>query len=220
MPVTYEVERTRDGRSYSSRRVVARQDDSVIFMLAASFHGEEDGLEHQVPMPETVGPEGLPSMGEVMPFPGRGSTFEVIDVRMPRVFAARDRKAEPGEHRQLWFKAAGPLRDEPSSHACLLAFASDLMPSLVVMSRHGALPMERVETASLDHAVWFHRPFRGDRWLCYDQASPVAHGARGLFTGRVFTEEGVLVASVVQEVMLRVRGRLREGGTEELPPRP
>jgi acyl-CoA thioesterase-2 len=206
-PVQYRVERTRDGRSYSSRRVVAQQDGSVIFTMSASFHGRESGFEHQVAMPETEGPEGMTSMTEVLGFPGPGSPiFEIIDVRMPRSFAARDRKADPEEHRQLWFRSAQPLDEDPVSHACLLAFASDLMPSLVVLSRHGIPSRDRIETASLDHAVWFHRPFRADRWLCYDQASPVAYGGRGLFTGRIFTEEGVLVASVMQEVLLRVRG--------------
>jgi acyl-CoA thioesterase-2 len=208
LPVDYTVERTRDGRSYSSRRVVARQDDSVIFAMAASFHADEPGLEHQVAMPVTPGPEGLPPMGDVLRFPGPGSTtFDLIEVRMQPSFAKRDPKADPEEHRQLWFRSAAPLGDSPSEQECLLGFASDLMPSLIVLSRHGIPPTKRTETASLDHAVWFHRPFRADRWLCYDQVSPVAFGGRGLFTGRIFTEEGLLVASVLQEVQLRVRDR-------------
>jgi acyl-CoA thioesterase-2 len=208
LPVDYSVERTRDGRSYSSRRVVARQDGSVIFTMAASFHGDEQGLEHQVPMPQTPGPESSSPMSEVLRFPGPGSTtFDLIEVRMQPAFARRDPKADPDEHRQLWFRSAAPLGESPWEQECLLGFASDLMPSLIVLSRHGIPPTKRTETASLDHAVWFHRPFRADRWLCYDQVSPVAFGGRGLFNGRIFNEEGLLVASVVQEVQLRVRDK-------------
>jgi len=207
LPVDYTVERTRDGRSYSNRRVVAAQEGSVIFVMGASFHADEPGLEHQLPMP-VVGerPDELPSIHDAVRFPGgMRSTLGVIDVRVPAGYTVRHTRAEPAEHRHMWFRSSTALGDSPAEHVCLLAFASDLMPSLIVLSRHAVSHREGFETASLDHAIWFHRSFRADRWLCYDQLSPVAFGGRGLFTGSVFTEEGLLVATVIQEVMLRVR---------------
>jgi acyl-CoA thioesterase-2 len=204
-PITYAVERIRDGRSFSNRHVVARQDGATIFTLSASFHSEERGLDHRVAMPDTAAPESLPSMADLFGAGGGASPiFDLIEVRVAKHAFDPRRKAAVEEHRQLWFRSTAPLPDKPLLHNCLVAFASDLMPSVTILSHHGIHPQDMAQTASIDHAVWFHRPLLADRWLCYDQVSPTAHGGRGMFSGRVFTEDGILVASVVQEALLRM----------------
>ncbi len=202
-PIIYEVERVRDGRSFSNRRVLARQDGDLLLSCEVSFHVDESGLDHQVAMPATEWPESLPAIDEA-----RGSgpgfrLFDLLEIRVPHDIFDFRRRAGADEHRQLWFRASAPLGNDPLSHATLLGFASDLMPTLIVISRHGVPPDHFTQHASVDHAVWFHRPLRSDRWLCYDQASPSAHGGRGFFSGRIFSMDGVLVASVVQEVLIR-----------------
>jgi acyl-CoA thioesterase-2 len=205
LPITYSVERIRDGRSFSNRHVVASQDGNAIFTMAASFHSGERGLDHRAPMPQASAPYVLPTMAEAFGFGGNGSRiFDFIDVRVAQGAFDYKRKSAADEHRQLWFRATAPLPDDPLFHTCLVAFASDLMPSVTILSHHGISPRDMAQTASIDHAVWFHRPVLADRWLCYDQVSPTAFGGRGMFMGRVFTEEGILVASVVQEVLLRM----------------
>lgn len=207
-PITYAVDRLRDGRAFSNRHVVARQGGADILTLSASFHAGERGVDHRVAMPDTPAPETLPSMAGLFGS-GRAASpiFDVIEVRVSRHAFDPRRRAAVEEHRQLWFRSAAPLGDDPLLHNCLVAFASDLMPSVTILSHHGIHPRDMAQTASIDHAVWFHRPIRADRWLCYDQVSPTAHGGRGMFSGRIFTEDGVLVATVVQEALLRMADR-------------
>ncbi len=202
-PLTYQVERLRDGRSFSNRRVLARQDGDLLLSFEASFHVDEPGLDHQVVMPVGERPESLPGMREVSRSGPGFRLFDLLDIRVPRDIFDFRRRAGVDEHRQLWFRSASPLGDDPREQSTLLGFASDLMPTLIVLSRHGVAPNEFAQHASIDHAVWFHRPFRADRWLCYDQTSPTAAGGRGFFTGRIFDQDGALVASVAQEVLIR-----------------
>ena len=211
VPILYEVDRIRDGRSFATRRVVAIQHGRAIFNLAASFHLEEPGPEHQAPMPDVPDPESLPSFRERMePYKDfLGDWYE-----RPRPIDARHVTKTPLERapdeplpprQQVWIKADGELPDEPLLHACIVAYESDftlldtaLLPHAIRSWNDGTTMM-----ASLDHAMWFHRPFRADDWLLYDQDSPSAHGARGFARGQIFTKDGRLVVSVVQEGLIR-----------------
>ena len=211
VPILYEVDRIRDGRSFTTRRVVAIQHGRAIFNLAASFHIEEPGPEHQVAMPDVPDPESLPSFRERMePYKDfLGDWYE-----RPRPIDARHVTKTPLERapdeplpprQQVWIKADGELPDEPLLHACIVAYESDftlldtaLLPIGIRSWNDGTTMM-----ASLDHAMWFHRPFRADDWLLYDQDSPTAHGARGFARGQIFTKDGRLVVSVVQEGLIR-----------------
>ena len=212
MPIIYDVERLRDGRSFTTRRVVARQHGRVIFFLTSSWHVDEPGLDHQDAMPDDVpGPEQVPTLGAAFEqATGRSADswareWAALDVRYAgdsRTGAIVDPE-HPAVSR-VWLCTAGPLPDDPLLHASVLAYASDLTllgASLVPHNRLIGDP--RVQTASIDHAMWFHRPFRADRWLLYDQVSPSASGARGFSTGRLFAPDGRLVASVVQEGLIR-----------------
>lgn len=212
VPMVYDVERIRDGRSFSDRRVVARQHTQVIFYMTASFQIDEPGLEHQDVMPDTDPPERTPSLGNVLArVTGRDvrqveREWAALDVRYggdSRPGGALHDPAHPALAR-VWLKAAGRLPDDRRLHACVLTYASDLtllaaalVPHDLVLGSHG------LQTASLDHAIWFHRPFRADEWLLYDQVSPSASGARGLVIGRLFDRSGRLVATVVQEGLIR-----------------
>ncbi|MGH9224064.1 MAG: acyl-CoA thioesterase [Acidimicrobiales bacterium] len=188
VPIVYEVDRIRDGRSFTTRRVVAIQHGQAIFNLAASFHIDEPGLEYQHTMPAVPPPDELTTSEH-----GHRS----IDTRYVPV-------DEPG-HARVWFRADGRLPDDPLLHACVVAYASDLTLLDTTLSAHGRHVWSAPDLmlASLDHAMWFHRPFRADEWLLYDQDSPVTAGARGFARGSIFTEAGTLVASVVQEGLLR-----------------
>lgn len=214
VPIVYDVERTRDGRSFSTRRVVGRQHGKPIFYLSASFQVPEEGLEHQDPMPSAAPPEQCPELGEVMArLSGRSRDdwdreWSALEVR----YAGDSREGgvlQDPDHPALarvWLRVSGRLGDESWLHAAALTYASDLTllaASLVPHDLHIGDP--RLQPASLDHAMWFHRPFRADEWLLYDQVSPSASGGRGLATGRLFTAEGQLVASVVQEGLVRLR---------------
>jgi acyl-CoA thioesterase-2 len=199
VPIVYEVDRIRDGRSFTTRRVVAIQHGQAIFNLSASFHVDEPGYDHQMDVPAVPDPESLP------PPPAGDEPARAIDVRPVTTDAA------PGRAR-TWLRADGRLPDDPLLHACVVTYASDLTLLDTVLSAHGLNPHRvalssapGVMLASLDHAVWFHRPFRADEWLLYDQDSPVAHGARGFARGSIFTRSGGLVASVVQEGLVRPR---------------
>ena len=232
-PITYAVERVRDGRSFSVRRSVASQHGRTIFFMSASFHVPEEGLDHQAPGPliapgarpsedEEPGapddrivppPEELPTLADrLAPYPERAQALALrqlpIDVRYdgePGWVRPGRRRAEP--HQRVWMRIDGTLPDDPLLHACALTFASDLTLLDSVLSAHGEVwGPGGVIGASLDHAMWFHRPFRADEWLLYDQVSPSASGGRGFATGRLFTEDGRLVASVVQEGLVRLRG--------------
>jgi acyl-CoA thioesterase-2 len=210
LPIVYDVELVRDGGSFSSRRVVARQGGRVIFYLSASFHAQEEGFEHADLAPETPGPEESPRISEVLEqLTGRPAErweheWGVIDVRYvgdSRPGGSISDSEHPARAR-AWVRVAGELPDAPVLHQAALAYTSDLTLIGAATVPHGVLVGYNVLAASLDHAMWFHRPFRADRWLLYDQISPSASGALGLSTGRLF-QDGRLVASVAQEGLIR-----------------
>jgi acyl-CoA thioesterase-2 len=212
-PIVYQVDRSRDGGSFSSRRVVAIQHGAQIFHMAASFHEPEEGLAHQLPMPDVRTPETLPDLREVIEaqhaqlpaavrrFVGRNSPFEFRMVQTPDY-----RNPESGPPRQdVWFRSIDRLDEDPAKHACLLAYVSDYHLIATAMRPHGlTLGSPGVIVASIDHAMWFHRAVRVDEWLLYSIESPAAAGARGFARASLFTREGVLVASTAQEGLLRV----------------
>jgi acyl-CoA thioesterase-2 len=211
VPITYQVENIRDGRSFSVRRSVASQHDQTIFFMSASFHRHEEGLDHQMPVPpEVPQPEDVPTMAERLSrYPERLGIWAVIprpiDVRYvgePGWVRPGDR---PAENRQrVWMRVDGKLPDDPLLHACLLTYASDLTLLDSVLSAHGEVwGPGGFEGASLDHALWLHRPFRADEWFLYDCWSPAASGGRGLATGQMFGRDGRLIASATQEGLLR-----------------
>jgi acyl-CoA thioesterase-2 len=202
VPIVYTVDRVRDGRSFTTRRVSAIQHGKTIFTLSASFHHPEPGVQHAVAMPAGG------TAGEIAPPEHEFFSGNPIDLRF--VGRGRDDPAGPRvagtEHNLVWLRANGDLPDDPLLHVCLMTYASDLTLLDSVLRRHGLSWTDgQTSGASLDHAMWFHRPFRADRWLLYDQESPVAAGARGLARGQVFTEQGDLVVSVVQEGLIRTR---------------
>jgi acyl-CoA thioesterase-2 len=211
-PIVYEVENIRDGRSFSVRRSVATQHSKVIFFMSASFHRAEEGLDHHTPGPigEIPPPDELPTMDQLLArYPERAGfrnlvprPFDLRYVGEPGWVSPGERRASPGQ--QVWMRIDGKLPDDPLLHACALAYASDLTLLDSVLAFHGAVwgPGGFVG-ASLDHAMWFHRPFRADEWFVYDQSSPSASGARGLATGRMFATDGRHIATAVQEGLLR-----------------
>jgi acyl-CoA thioesterase-2 len=212
-PILYEVERIRDGRSFTTRRVRAIQNGEAIFAMMASYHAEEPGLHHQAAMPGTKHADALPGGEALLPFldtlPESRRAFwtreRPIELRPcdPERYFNR-KPADPVQN--IWFRATGPLPDDPALHAVILAYASDMTlldSSTVPHGKSVALP--EIQAASLDHALWFHEPFRVDEWLLFAQDSPWSGHARGLGRGLVFTADGRLVASVVQEGLIRVR---------------
>jgi len=217
-PIVYEVDRARDGRSFTTRRVTAVQHGEAIFTMSASFQRPETGVEHQAPMPETPGPEGLPRR-DMPPVPADGPAFTTtgraltwpLDVRYVD-HAPWDSEGQREPRNRVWVRADGELPDPESEggrllHVCVLTYASDLTLLEAAVFPHvvGGASARDVSLASLDHAVWFHRPFRADVWLLYVQESPNAGGGRGLASGRFYRRDGVLVASVVQEGLIRRR---------------
>jgi acyl-CoA thioesterase-2 len=202
VPLVYTVDRVRDGRSFTTRRVSAIQHGKTIFTLSASFHHPEPGLEHAVAMPDVPPAESIPQLDPEL---FASNPMDLRFVGSPTDQAGTDPAART-EHNRVWLRANGELPDDPLLHVCLMTYASDLTLLDSVLRRHAVSWAEgQIEAASLDHAMWFHRPFRADRWLLYDQESPIAAGARGLARGQVFTEQGDLVVSVVQEGLIRVR---------------
>jgi acyl-CoA thioesterase II len=222
IPILYEVDRIRDGSSFTTRRVVAIQHGKAIFHLSASFQIPENGFEHQVEMPEVPDPETLPTAEERLErlfanlkpeeIPGEMRHWRErerpIDVRIvnPQSFW----KPEKREPRQcVWIRAAGKLPDDPMLHDCIVAYASD-MTLLDTATMPHAIPLAWAnpdfQMASLDHAMWFHREFRADEWILYAQESPSASHARGFATGHLFSRERRLLASVAQEGLIRRRG--------------
>jgi acyl-CoA thioesterase II len=211
VPILYEVDRIRDGRSFTTRRVVAIQHGRAIFNLAASFHLAEDGFDHQAEPPDVPDPEGLPTfreryaawaevMGDWYHRP-RPIDLRFVDGVLPPPGAPRP---EPKPTRQVWLRADGRLPDDPVLHTCVVTFASDMTLLDTALLPHRTTASEgQVMMASLDHAMWFHRPFRADEWLLYVQDTPSATGARGLARGSIFTADGRLVVSVVQEGLIR-----------------
>ena len=211
VPIVYEVDRTRDGRSFTTRRVVAIQHGKPIFSLSASFQLDEPGIDHADVMPEVPAPETLPtaseSIGELREKLGPMANLpRPIDIRYVTdpPWVSRDRGPREA-HSQVWMKADGVLPDDELLHVCMAAYASDMTLLDSVLARHGIYwGLDNVVGASLDHAMWFHRRFRADEWLLYDCASQSASGGRGLASGRFFSRDGRLVATVVQEGLLRV----------------
>jgi acyl-CoA thioesterase-2 len=216
VPILYEVDRSRDGASFSARRVVAIQHGAQIFILAASFQEAQDGFEHQAQMPIVPDPESLEDDQQVLlrdstlspamrAWVSQDRPFETRAVLGRGPFdAAGDRPARaPIDH--IWLRARGRLADDPSLHRVLLAFVSDMSLLDTALLPHGKSIFSKVQVASLDHAMWFHRPFRADDWLLYVQDSPSASGARGFNRGAVYRRDGVLVASVAQEGLIRPR---------------
>jgi len=212
IPIIFTVDRVRDGRSFTTRRVVAVQHSKAIFSLSASFQLEQEGIEHQGWAPETPMPESLPTSWERhrefegdKPSPRLNWPFDMRYVDRPS-WEQRADGARPDHLYRVWMKARGRLPDDRLLHACGLTFACDLTLLDSILVRHGLSEMsDPVRMASLDHAVWFHRPFRADQWLLYAQTSPTAAGSRGLTMAQVFDEAGRHVASVVQEGMVRVQ---------------
>ena len=209
VPIVYEVDRVRDGRSFTTRRVTAIQHGVPIFTLSASFHKEEPGLDHRIPMPDVPPPEELPSTRERLQdafgkVPGFASwhPIELRPVGPMSYEAERDPRLRTVNN-PVWLKVDGRLPDDRLTHVCLMTYASDMTLLDTVLLRHGR-SFEGISMASLDHAMWFHREFRADEWLLYAQETPSAQGARGLARGMVYTRDGELVCSVVQEGMIRV----------------
>lgn len=210
VPIVFQVDRIRDGRSFITRRVVAVQHGKAIFALSASFQKQEQGIEHTTPMPEVPDPETLPTLperaAEYGAQLGRLARKRPIDLRYVNdpPWVTRAAGGRNGRN-QVWMRADGKLPDDELLHVCVLAYASDMTLLDSVLARHGVYwEMDRVLGASLDHALWFHRPVKADEWFLYDTESPSASGGRGLATGRFFARDGTLIATVVQEGLLRV----------------
>ena len=212
VPIIYDVERVRDGKSFATRRVVAIQHGEAIFIMSVSFHGDEPGMTHQAEMPKVPTPEELPTLADLkqrvlMPEPvqrfyERERPIELRPVEFDRYMG---RKIENGRF-HIWLRASGRLPDDLSIHQCVLAYASDMGLLDSALVTHGRTVFEKsIMAASLDHALWFHRPFRADDWLLYAHDSPSLAGSRGFSRGLIFTRDGTLVASVAQEGLLRER---------------
>lgn len=214
VPIVYDVDRIRDGKSFTTRRIKAIQHGEAIFNMAVSCQVPEEGVEHQGDMPDVPPPESLKSEYELregwaVHLPERvRATFtrkRPVDIRPvnPQNPFAPDKRAP---RRQHWFRADGRLPDDPRVHQAMLAFSSDFALMGTAMLPHGISWFSpQVQGASLDHAMWFHRPFRMDDWLLYDMESPTAVGARGLNIGKVWSRDGRLVCTVVQEGLQRIR---------------
>lgn len=214
VPIIYDVDRMRDGGSFTTRRVTARQHGHPIFSMLASFHADEEGLDHQAKMPDVPGPDSLPSEAEVrekvlptMPDPVRKyyERERPIELR-PVEFGRYLGKKIPDGKFHVWMKTTGKLPDDPAIHRAVLAYTSDMGLLDTALVPHGRTLFEKdFMAASLDHALWLHRPFRADEWLLYAQDSPNLHGSRGFARGLVFKQDGTLVASVAQEGLVRLR---------------
>lgn len=212
LPIVYQVERLRDGRSFTTRRVTAIQNGRAIFNMAASFQVAEEGLTHQTPMPNVPDPEHLATDRELLDeFSDRVPPLTRAYLSLPRPIEFRPVERhhvlyEGGQkpQRHVWMRAKGALPDAAALHQMVLAYASDYNLLTTAMNPH-RIAVEQVMLASLDHAMWFHRPFRADEWLLYALDSPSASGGRGFTRGSVFDRAGKLVASVVQEGLVRLR---------------
>lgn len=212
VPIVYDVDSVRDGRSFATRRVLARQHGRPIFGLTTSFQVHEEGFEHQETMPEVPSPDDCPSLAEVFA-DRRGEDDDewqrewaaldvryVGDSRPEGTLVADDRPARA----RLWIRVNGDLPDAPLQHTAAFTYASDMTLLSAALVPHGVqIGSPHVQAASLDHTIWFHEPFRADQWWLYDQTSPFAGGGRGLAMARVFTQDGRLVASVAQEGLIR-----------------
>lgn len=212
-PVLYQVERSRDGKSFTTRRVIAIQKGEQIFNMACSFHVAEEGFDHQSEMPDVPAPEGLQDDRERLrqifadkpDLARRWSAEEPIELRSVSPINLRYPEPVPALH-HVWFRAARDLGDDLALNQTLLAYASDYSLLGSAMRPHGKSWMSGVQTASLDHILWFHRPTNFSRWHLYVQDSPSASGARGFNLGAIYREDGVLVASAAQEGLMRPAG--------------
>ncbi|MGO4299981.1 acyl-CoA thioesterase [Leifsonia sp. RAF41] len=210
-PITFSVDRIHDGRSFSTRRTQAYQNGLPILSMIASFQTEDDGFEHQDAMPEGLpDPEELPSAAAVLEdvrhpvaqYWAGQRPFDMRHVTSPIYVSV---EGERVAQQAVWFRTIGEMPDDPALHRAALAYASDYTIMESVMRRHGiAWGTPGLKAASLDHAMWWHRPARVDEWLLYVQKSPTASGGRGLSEGRIFTRDGRLVASVAQEATIRL----------------
>jgi len=218
VPIIYDVERLRDGRSFATRRVVARQHGRPIYYLTANFQRPEEGFDHQDVMPDVIPPEEGIDLAEI--FRARGAVSAAASKEWEREWAALDVRyvgdsrrglpedpARPARVR-LWIRVNGEIGDDPLQHLAAFTYASDMTLLGSTLVPHGVnVSSPGMQVASLDHTVWFHRPFRADRWWLYDQESPSASGGRGLAVARGFTQDGTLGATVAQEGLIRHRDR-------------
>lgn len=213
-PIVYQVEKIRDGKSFATRNVKAIQHGEIIFIMSASFAVQEDGLEHQSEMPQVEGPDGVLSETEL-----RQKVAPMIPEKIRNAFA-RERPIEirpinpvnpfapvkQEAKRYHWMRAQSRLPDDPLLHQCVLAFASDFALMGTAMLPHGVSFMQNnMQAASIDHSMWFHRPFRADEWLLYDMDAPNASSSRGMNRGLIYSQDGRLVASTAQEGLMRLR---------------
>jgi acyl-CoA thioesterase-2 len=219
-PIVFEVDRIRDGRSFTTRRVNAIQHGKAIFSLSASFQVEEQGVEHSFPAPPAPDPDTLPNPLDLLQFAGekaqarllgffdRIRPIEILPIDLSRYApGARGLPREPKQ--SIWIRIAGRLPDDPAIHRAALAFLSDMTLLDTALAAHGfSVSDPEFQVASLDHALWFHRPCRADEWLLYAQDSPNSGGSRGLTRGLIYTRAGVLVASVAQEGLIRRRSEI------------
>lgn len=213
VPIIYDVEAMRDGRSFATRRVIARQHGRPIYYQTASLQVSEDGFEHQDEMPTAPPPEDCLDFQELMrsrksaESTALAKEWAALDVRYVGN-SARGLAEIPGHpaRSQLWIRVNGPLTDDPLEHLAAFTYASDMTLLGCTMVPHGIdFSSPGLQAASLDHTIWFHRPFRADEWFLYDQVSPSASGGRGLALGRVFTQDGRQVATLAQEGLIRYR---------------
>ncbi len=216
-PIDYEVERLRDGGSFATRRCAAIQHGRTIFTLTCSFQAQEEGLDHAQPMPEAPDPDMLMSqarMSEAFPhlmpqamrrYFAQDRPIDVRPVDISRYYPKAER-TPLSSHQNIWMRATDRLPDDPAIHRAVLAYMSDMTLLDTALAHHRRSVFDAdIQGASLDHALWFHRPFRADEWLLYAQVSPTTVGGRGLARGSLFSRDGRLVASVIQEGLLRLR---------------
>jgi acyl-CoA thioesterase-2 len=217
IPIVYEVDRIRDGNSFTTRRCNAIQHGRAIFSLSASFQVEEAGLEHAIAMPDVPMPESLPSIeeltsrfGAIMPAAARRYFEREMPIELRPIDLSRYAHPPDGPRgdpvQRVWVRAAGALPDDPAVHRAVLAYLSDMtLLDTTLVAHHRSIFERTLQVASLDHALWFHRPFRADEWLLYAQDSPNTSGGRGLARGLIYARDGRLVASVAQEGLIRER---------------
>jgi len=213
VPIVFDVDRIRDGRSFTTRRVVAIQHGRAIFSMSSSFQVREDGVSHQSDMPDVPPPEDLKSETEL-----RVEIMDKIPEKLKSWFARERpielRPVEPfdltdppvrSSNKNVWFKARNALPDDPRVHQCVLLYASDMTLLGTALGPHGfGFLTHNLQMASLDHSMWFHRPFRADEWMLYAQDSPSASGSRGFTRGEIYSRDGQLIASVTQEGLMRL----------------
>ena len=207
LPIRFVIDRIRDGRTFTTRRVVAHQNGEAIFNMAASFARPEEGMSHQRPMPEVSPPDGLEEWSTLRarergePEPARFANPIEIRVLDPRT-AEDDGPSEPV--RQHWIRPRGVIPDDPALHTAILVYATDRTLISTAVVEPGRIMGKNVMAASLDHAVWFHHPIRFDDWILYTSVSPISYAARGLIFGSLYRKDGVQLASVAQEALIRV----------------